>query len=68
MRLSLAPPTNCAAFHDIALRDQVSEVRVFGSVSHGNNREGRDLDLLVDSTSETTLMDFGAIRYELRRR
>ena len=41
--------------------------RVFGSVLHGEDTDGSDLDLLVDPTSETTLMDIGAIRFELRR-
>ena len=27
----------------------------------------RDLDILVDTTSETTLFDLGAIRYKLRQ-
>ena len=38
--------------------------RVFGSVVHGDDTEGSDLDVLVDPTSETTL-DIGAIRHEL---
>jgi len=41
--------------------------RVFGSVLHGDDTDGSDLDLLVDPTSETTLMDIGAIRLELRK-
>ena len=32
----------------------------------GTDREGSDLDLLVDPTEETTLFDIGAIRHELR--
>lgn len=40
--------------------------RVFGSVSRGEDEEGSDLDILVDPTPETTLMDIGAIRHELR--
>ncbi len=40
---------------------------MFGSVLHGEDKEGSDLDLLVDPTRETTMMDIGAIRYELRR-
>ena len=39
--------------------------RVFGSVLRGNDTENSDLDLLIDPTSKTTLMDIGAIRYEL---
>lgn len=40
--------------------------RVFGSVLNGKDTEKSDLDLLVEPTSETTLFDIGAIRYELR--
>lgn len=40
--------------------------RVFGSVLHGNDTEASDLDILIDPTQDTTLMDIGAIRYELR--
>lgn len=39
--------------------------RVFGSVLHGKDTEGSDLDILVDPTHETTLFDIGAIRHEL---
>lgn len=39
--------------------------RVFGSVVHGNDTEGSDLDILVDPTPDTTLFDIGAIRHEL---
>ena len=66
MRPSLAFQTHRTAIREIALRHHVSDVRVFGSVLHGSDVEGSDLDLLVDPTSETTLMDIGAIRFELR--
>ncbi|MCI0446667.1 nucleotidyltransferase domain-containing protein, partial [bacterium] len=45
---------------------RVENVRVFGSVLHGDDTEDSDLDLLVDPTVDTTLFDFGAIRYELK--
>lgn len=41
--------------------------RVFGSVLHGIDTEGSDLDLLIDPTPETTLFDIGAIRHELAK-
>jgi len=66
MRPSVALQTNRVAVREIALRHHVSEIRVFGSVLHGDDTDGSDLDLLVDPTSEMTLMDIGAIRYELR--
>jgi predicted nucleotidyltransferase len=40
--------------------------RVFGSVARGEDTEASDLDILVDPTPETTLLDIGAIRHELR--
>ncbi len=39
--------------------------RVFGSVVHGADTEGSDLDSLIDPTPDTTLFDIGAIRHEL---
>ena len=51
----------------IALRYHVQNVRVFGSALHGDDTNDSDLDLLVEPTQETTLMDIGAIRYELRK-
>jgi len=67
MRPSFALQANRAAVREIALRHRVSDIRVFGSVLHGDDKDGSDLDLLVEPTSETTLMDIGAIRYELRQ-
>lgn len=41
--------------------------RVFGSTIHGDDKENSDLDLLIDPTSDTTMMDIGAIRHELHQ-
>ena len=67
MRPSLALSTHREAIRAIALRHRVTNVRVFGSVVHGDDTDDSDLDLLVEPTSETTLMDIGAIRYELNQ-
>jgi len=40
--------------------------RVFGSVVHGTDRDGSDLDILIDPTADTSLFDIGAIRRELK--
>ena len=50
---------------EIALRHRVKNVRVFGSVLHGLDTDGSDLDLLVDPTQETTLMDLAKIQLEV---
>ena len=39
--------------------------RVFGSVLRGEDREGSDLDVLVDPLPGITLFDLGAIQVEL---
>jgi uncharacterized protein len=67
MRPSIALQTHREAIREIALKHRVCNVRVFGSVLHGEDTEESDLDLLVDPTSETTLFDIGAIRYELKK-
>jgi len=38
---------------------------VFGSVVRGEDTDVSDIDLLVDPTAETTLLDIGAMRHEL---
>ena len=66
MRPSTALQTHREAIRAIALRHRVTNVRVFGSVVHGDDTEDSDLDILVEPTSETTMMDIGAIRYGLK--
>lgn len=61
-------PFPCTARKSVsALRHRVSSVRVFGSALHGDDTSGSDLDLLVEPTAQTTLMDIGAIRFELKQ-
>ena len=67
MRPSIALQTHREAIRRIALSHRVTNVRVFGSVVHGDDTEGSDLDLLVEPTKEITMMDIGAIRYELKQ-
>jgi hypothetical protein len=67
MRPSQALQTHRAAIREIALSHRVTNVRVFGSVLHGDDTESSDLDLLVEPTAETTLMDIAKIQLELAR-
>lgn len=39
--------------------------RVFGSIVHDNDTEVSDLDLLIDRTPDTTLLDISEIQREL---
>jgi predicted nucleotidyltransferase len=50
----------------VVLAHRASNARVFGSVIRGEDTEASDLDLLIDPTPETSLMDIGAIRLELK--
>lgn len=67
MRPSQALQTHRDAIREIALSHRVLNVRVFGSVVHGDDTEGSDLDLLVDPTSEATLMDIAKIQLKVAR-
>lgn len=55
-----APTTAVRAHRDellaLAARHGIGEVRVFGSVRHGTDRPGSDLDLLVTAAPGTGLM------------
>jgi len=56
-----------AAVRAIVAAHRASNARVFGSVARGVDDEQSDLDILIDPTPDTTLLDIGAIRYELRK-
>lgn len=65
MRPSTAFQIHRDAIRSIALSHRVTNVRVFGSVVRGDDTEESDLDILVEPTAETTMMDIGAIQLEL---
>lgn len=65
MRPSFALLTHREAIRAIALRHRVTNVRVFGSVVHGDDTQDSDLDILVEPTHETTMMDIAKIQLEL---
>ena len=64
-------PSEALALHRAAIRRVVEShrarnARVFGSVVRGQDADGSDLDLLIDPTPDTTLMDVAAIQVELQ--
>ena len=65
MKPSVALDSNRAAIRLVVEAHRARNARVFGSVLHGQDSEGSDLDILVDPTPQTTLLDIGAIRHEL---
>ena len=65
-------PSDALNLHRDAIRQVVeshrrSNARVFVSVVHGDDTETSDLAPLIDPTQETTILDIGAIRYELHK-
>ena len=67
MKPSLALQTNRAAIRTVVERHRGSNARVCGSVLHGDDHEGSDLDILIDPTPNTTLMDVAKIQVELEK-
>ena len=51
--------------HDVLRRHGVTNARIFGSVTRGDDHEGSDLDLLVDFAPGTSLVDLIGIQDEL---
>lgn len=67
MKPSLALASHRESIRRIVEAHRACNARVFGSVVHGDDTEDSDLDILIDPTPETTLMDVAAIQVELQR-
>lgn len=67
MKPSEALASNRAEIRRVVEAHRASNARVFGSVLHGLDTDDSDLDILVEPTAETTLMDVAAIQVELQR-
>lgn len=65
MRPSISLEANRVAVRHAAQRYKAVNPRVFGSVLHGNDRDGSDLDVLVDPLPGATLFDLGGLQVEL---
>lgn len=67
MKPSLALQSNRVAIRTVVERHRACNARVFGSVLHGEDHEGSDLDILIDPTPSTTFMDVAKIQVELEK-
>jgi uncharacterized protein len=65
MRPSELLDRNREAICAVVAAHRASNPRVFGSVLHGKDGEGSDLDLLVEPADGMSLFDIGAIRRKL---
>ncbi len=66
MRPSIALQTYREQIKSIVMAHHAVNARVFGSVIRGEDTDVSDLDVLIDPTHETSIMDIGAIRLELK--
>ena len=67
MKPSVALQAHRALIRSVVERYRARNPRVFGSVLHGDDEEGSDLDLLIDPVKGTSLMDVAGIQVELER-
>lgn len=65
MKPSEALKANQQAVRQTVQQFKTRNPRLFGSALHGNDREGSDLDLLVDPLPGVTLFDLGGLQVEL---
>jgi uncharacterized protein len=65
MKPSIALDLKRDALLEAVSRFHTANPRVFGSVLHGDDLEGSDLDLLVDALPGATLFDLGGLQVEL---
>jgi hypothetical protein len=65
MRPSIVLDLKRQAVRQAAGRYRTENPRIFGSVLHGTDRDGSDLDVLVDALPGATLFDLGGLQIEL---
>jgi uncharacterized protein len=65
MKPSAALGYKRAAVREATTRFRTANPRVFGSVVHGTDQDGSDLDVLVDALPGATLFDLGGLQAEL---
>lgn len=65
MRPSEALELKRTEVREAALRHRTANPRVFGSVLHGTDEDGGDIDLIVDALPGATLFDLGGLQFEL---
>jgi len=65
MKPSQALQSHRDAIRSVVLAHRALNPRIFGSVLSGQDTENSDLDILIDPTPSTTLMDIAAIQVKL---
>ncbi len=65
MKPSAALELKRIAVREVTGRYRAANPRVFGSVLHGLDQDGSDIDILVDALPGATLFDLGGLQVEL---
>jgi predicted nucleotidyltransferase len=65
MRPSEAFEKNRAVIRELVAHRKATNPRIFGSVLHGTDTEGSDVDILVDALPGASLFDLGGLQVEL---
>ncbi|MGN6487533.1 MAG: nucleotidyltransferase family protein [Devosia sp.] len=65
MRPSEVFEQNRELIREVASRYRVANPRVFGSVLHGDDKDGSDIDIVVDTIPGTSLFDLTGLQAEL---
>ena len=65
MRPSVVLGMKRSAVREVVGHFRTANPRVFGSVLHGTDHDGSDIDLLVDALPGATLLDLGGLQDEL---
>lgn len=67
MRPSEVFEQNRDIVRDMIARSPTRNPRIFGSVLHGTDKEGSDIDILVDAPPGTTLLDLIGLEHDLAK-
>jgi len=67
MKPSTALNQHRSAIRNIVAAHHADNARVFGSALHGTDGESSDLDILIDPSPDTTLLDIAAIAHKLEQ-
>ncbi len=67
MRPSEVLEKNREAIREATKRFNAANPRVFGSVARGEDKDGSDLDILVDALPGSTLFTLGGLHSELEK-
>ena len=67
MRPSEVLPRHRETIRQLVLQAGMANPRIFGSVLHGEDKDGSDLDILVDPAPRASLMEMAGLQIELEK-